>query len=269
MKWEAFHHPDLSLPVVRRKAGDELITLLAGTANLILSRGASDLYGNCYPNERAFQASISRLQKKGLIVTPHTDGTLPHLKLTPEGEARLPPYYAPHHYWSKKWNQWWYVLMFDVPEKERHYRNMLRSFLKMLRFGCLQKSVWVSPWDVRPEYDDLDRAAAVDSIAFLFEARTVLGHGNQTVVQEAWNFERLNEIQSRYLTFADKNSDRLLHGKFSDAELLQLLRIDNSAFTQAMSTDPLLPAELHPKNYLGSDVFTLHQSLTRQIADRL
>jgi len=268
MKWEPFHHPDLSLPVIRRKMGDELITLLSASSDLVLSGGASAIYGHCYPNRRAFQASIARLRKKGLVVTPHTDGSLPGLQLTPEGAARLPAYYTPLRHWSKNWNQWWYVLMFDVPEKERRSRNTLRAFLKGLRFGCLQKSVWVTPRDVRAEYADLDLAAGVDSIAFLFEARTVLGHGNQSVVREAWNFNRLEEIQSRYILFAQANLARLSEGGFSEMDLMQLLREENLAYTQAMSTDPLLPEELHPKGYEGKQVFELHQKLIRQVFEQ-
>jgi hypothetical protein len=64
MIWKSFHHPDISLPVIRRHAGDELVTLLAGTAELVLSRGLSTIYRNCYPNLRAFNASVSRLKKE-------------------------------------------------------------------------------------------------------------------------------------------------------------------------------------------------------------
>ena len=48
-------------------------------------------------------------------------------------------------------------------------------------------------------------------------------------------------------------------------DLLQLLRIDTHAYSQAMALDPLLPRELHPKNYLGEDVFSTHQKLTKEI----
>lgn len=266
MKWIPFHHPDLSLPVVRRRAGDELITLLGGTAAMILSKGASEIYGHCYPSQRAFKASVSRLAKRGLLVTPHRDGSMPDLRLTPEAEALLPAYYTPEKQWNKPWNHWWYVLMFDVPEKDRPYRNQLRGFLKRLRFGCLQKSVWVTPRDIRPEYDDLDRAAAVDSVAHLLEAKTVLGHGNQSIVQEAWDFHGLRELHSHYVGYADKNLALLRGQRHSPNELMQLLRMDNLAYSQAMQNDPLLPDELIPQDYLGKDVHALHQAISNQVA---
>jgi phenylacetic acid degradation operon negative regulatory protein len=269
MQWKLFHHPDISLPVIRHKAGQELLTLLEGVGAMVLSRGASELYGACYPNQRAFKASLSRLRDKGLVVETKTDGTMPGLALTPQARCQMPDFYNPLPLWSKRWNQWWYVLMFDVPEKNRTYRDTLRKFLKAQRFGCLQRSVWVTPRDVRPEYDDLDRAAAVDTVAFLFEARTVLGHGNGSVVTEAWDFDRINRIQHLYLDFANENLALLNAANVTRTMLAELLRIENLAYAQSMSIDPLLPEELHPDEYVGMQVFQLHRKLIEGIVERM
>jgi len=158
--------------------------------------------------------------------------------------------------------------MFDVPEKDRSYRDTLRKFLKKMRCGCLQKSVWVTPTDIRPDYDDLNRAAAVDSVAFLFESRTVLGFGNQSVVREAWDFNKLNQGHESYIQFSEENRSKLKNEDPTQEEILQLLRMDNHAYTQVMRADPLLPKELHPKEYLGTAVFRTHSELGRQLAKR-
>ncbi len=269
MNWKRFHHPDISLPIIRRRAGEELLTLLAGTSELVLSGGRSTLYKGCYPNTRAYDSGISRLQKMGLIATQKGDGSLPSLKLTSAAKNKLPPYLQPNKFWNKRWGKLWYILMFDVPEKDRPYRDTLRNFLKQRHFGCLQRSVWVTPWDVRAEYDDLNRTACVDSIAFLFEARTVLGFGNQSVVREAWKFNRINEIQQLYIGFANENLTRLKESSCSESELVQLLRIDNLAYAQAMSIDPLLPEELHPEDYDGPRVAQLHLEISQQASEYL
>lgn len=269
MNWKVFHHPDISLPVIRRKAGEELITLLAGTSELLLSRGLSTIYSNCYPSSRAFQASVKRLQKKGLITQSTIRGELPSITLSPCAEANLPPYCNPDKFWHKRWNKWWYLLMFDVPEINRSYRDTLRAFLKKQRLGCLQKSVWVTPQDIRADYDDLNRAASVDSIAFLFEAKTVLGFGNQSVVREAWNFHTINKIQKLYIQIANENIALLNETSQSRIELLELLRMDNLAYAQAMSTDPLLPEELHPSDYSGLRVAEIHRDLTHRAIEKM
>jgi phenylacetic acid degradation operon negative regulatory protein len=265
MNWKTLHHPDLCLPVVRRKTADELLTLLAGTAELVLTRGASCIYRGCYPSDSAYNAAVRRLEKNGLLACSPSDGSLPTLTLTSASINRLPDYLHPERHWSKRWNKWWYILMFDVPECQRSYRDTLRAFLKNKRFGCLQKSVWVTPQDVRADYHDLDKGASVDSVAFLFEARTVLGYGNQSVVMEAWDFDRLNAIQNLYIDTANENLDTLTNHSFSHNDLLQLLRMDALSYSQAMTLDPLLPAELHPKDYAGLQAFMAHQKLIQKI----
>ncbi len=236
---------------------------------MVLSGGASEIYGHCYPSRRAYHASVARLKNKGFVTHSKTDGSLPSITLTAEGEAQLPAYCNPERHWSKRWNKWWYVLMFDVPEAERKYRDTLRSFLKKNRFGCLQKSVWVSPRDVRADYDDLDRAASVDSVAFLFEARTVLGHGNQSVVREAWDFNKIDRIHELYLQYAQENLSLLESTSVPEHKLMQLLRMDNQAYAQAMSLDPLLPHELLPRSYQGKHVAELHRKLIQTVAEHL
>ena len=268
MNWQTLHHPDLSLPVIRRKAGQELLTLFAGTAELLLSAGRSTIYASCYPNNQAYLASLRRLHKQGLIAVSHTDGSMPDIKLTSAALAGLPPYCTPEKYWNKRWNKWWYVLMFDVPEKNRSYRDTLRKFLRKMRCGCLQRSVWVTPTDIRPDYDDLNRAAAVDSVAFLFESRTVLGFGDQSVVREAWDFDRSDAIQRRYTQVTEDNLFQLQNSTPTDEEILQLLRLDNQAYAQAMLLDPLLPRELHPSGYQGETAFQIHTELCRQAAEK-
>jgi phenylacetic acid degradation operon negative regulatory protein len=269
MQWKPFHHPDISLPVIRRRACDELVALLAGAAEVVLSRGLITLYKSCYPNQRAFNASVTRLEKAGLIARSKSNGTLPKITLTDTAYKTLPAYLHPQTQWNKRWNKWWYILMFDVPENQRSYRDTLRVFLKKRRFGCLQKSVWVTPRDVRADYDDLNRAAGVDSVAFLFESRTVLGFGNQSVVKEAWDFKSINRLQEYYLLFAGENLNQLKQTPVTENGILQLIRMDNLAYAQAMSGDPLLPKELHPPDYVGMRAAETHQALLSQAIRRL
>jgi DNA-binding transcriptional regulator PaaX len=175
MDFRAFHHPDLSLPVIRRRVAEELIDLTVSLVAAAATRGKSLTWSYCFPNENAHYAAVSRLQKAGLLVRHTGSQSGPTVELTKEGEGRASPLCRGRPPWPRKWNGIWYLLMYDVPEQDRRYRNVLREFLKQLRMGCLQKSVWVSPRDIRPEYDDLVKGIRVNFYAYLFEATTVLG----------------------------------------------------------------------------------------------
>ena len=51
----------------------------------------------------------------------------------------------------QKWDKKWRIVIFDIPEKEREKRNLLRNLLKILNFKKLQASVWISPFDYKKE----------------------------------------------------------------------------------------------------------------------
>jgi DNA-binding transcriptional regulator PaaX len=269
MKWTSFHHPDWSLPVVRRRAGEEWLDILAGLGEILATGGRSVMWSRTFPTERAFQAAMSRLQKNGLLVQPDAKAALPRLVLTPSAKQGLPDFQQPEKFWNKKWSGIWYTLIFDTPETERAYRDTLRRHLRRLRMGCLQKSVWVTPRDIRPEYDDLEKSAAVGTVAYLLESRTVLHLDEQEIVMNAWDFNQLNELQSRYLEVFSENLSALDKRICSEEDLMNLLYQESEAYIQTMQTDPLLPSALLPDNYMGKQVWRLRTRLRSTIARRL
>ena len=46
---------------------------------------------------------------------------------------------------SKDWDKKWRIVLFDIPEKDRAFRDILRGHLRELKFFKLQHSVFVSP----------------------------------------------------------------------------------------------------------------------------
>lgn len=52
-----------------------------------------------------------------------------------------------------KWDGYWRVVMFDIPERKKFARDALRRKLKELGFRELQKSVFIFPYPCRNEID--------------------------------------------------------------------------------------------------------------------
>jgi DNA-binding transcriptional regulator PaaX len=160
--------------------------------------------------------------------------------------------------------------VFDIPEVDRKYRNVLRAFLKRLRLGCYQKSVWITPHDIRPDYDDLAEAAAFDAFACLFEAKTVLGMPAEKVVWEAWDMDRLYGIQNRFCGLCLDNLGVLRSsGVVGQNELMKLVALQLEAYRSAFVLDPLLPNDLLPRDYKGREAYALHCELSSEIRARL
>jgi len=269
MAEKKFHDPDFSWGVFRRRIGDELLHLFAGYVEVLGTRGRSLIFKNCYPDGHRYRDAVYRLRKEGLIADRGSLHRAPTLVLTEEGERRLRPEMRPERFWKRRWGGTWYLLMYDVPETERQYRHALRGFLVRLRMGCLQKSVWVSHRDIRPEYGDLLEAAAVGGYAVLMEAQTLLEMEPWRVVEQAWPFDAIRERHCRFDEYAREKLSELSHGKAAKAGIESLAGEEMLAYREAMRDDPLLPAELYPPDYLGPQVLKLHRELVAEIGRRL
>ncbi|OGL84630.1 CRISPR-associated endonuclease Cas2 [Candidatus Uhrbacteria bacterium RIFCSPLOWO2_12_FULL_47_10] len=57
----------------------------------------------------------------------------------------------------KPWNGKFYLVVFDIPETMRRYRDFFRKLLKSNGFKFLQLSVWMTRYDPRPALDDIVR----------------------------------------------------------------------------------------------------------------
>jgi len=53
----------------------------------------------------------------------------------------------------KKWDRKWRIVIFDIAQLKKIYREALRGRLKELGFYPLQKSVWIHPFDCRAEIE--------------------------------------------------------------------------------------------------------------------
>jgi CRISPR-associated endonuclease Cas2 len=100
-------------------------------------------------DQRSFSRSIRRLRAQKLveeICLP--DGSF-KLVLTEEGkrQARIQDLFGSSIRFRnpKRWDKKWRVVMFDIPEKSRTFRDTLRAHLHALHFYKLQQSVFISP----------------------------------------------------------------------------------------------------------------------------
>ncbi len=97
---------------------------------------------------RYIRSEFSRLQKRGLI---SKKGSIFYLTKTGEKEAffaRLNAELFAYRPQKQKWDGMWRMILFDIPEKKRRYRDHLRHLLRALDFVELQKSIWASPYKI-------------------------------------------------------------------------------------------------------------------------
>lgn len=269
MKWKEFHHPNISMPVIRRRVASEFLHLLGTLGAYMATSGRSLIWEDVFTNRTAYRAARYRLRKAGLAVEKESPEGRPTIKLTERGRASLPMAFNPEKLWNQKWNGFWYILLYDIPESDRCYRNTLRNFLKRMKMGGLQRSVWITPRDISPDYYDLIKAADLDRYAQLFESRTVLGDKSSDLVWSAWDFNRINGLQYHFLRACEENAEHVAAGRFNREDLLELARDQVTAYLQVMEPDPLLPKSLWPDGYCGAEMIRAHNGLLQEIGSHI
>lgn len=100
-------------------------------------------------DQRNFNRSIRRLSAEKLIEEKiFPDGSF-KLVLTKNGKEQAKILRllgnAINFKKPKSWDGKWRIVIFDIPEKDRVFRDILREHLYALNFFKLQKSVFVSP----------------------------------------------------------------------------------------------------------------------------
>ena len=105
-------------------------------------------------NKATYRSCISRLCAQNLIRKDYNR----IIVLTNKGSGyALPAFIEVELYLhnlrrdnNKKWDGSWRIILFDIPEIKRRYRDYLRKILKEIGFNEFQKSVWIYPYPVPP-----------------------------------------------------------------------------------------------------------------------
>ena len=133
------------------------------------------LLGNKSKNKdvRKFRKATERLRKRNLIFGER-QGKRIIFELTDAGRAeadkiKLKLEMAKRKHWDGKWR----IIIFDVPEKLRGKRDLLRKELTEFGFMQLQKSVWAYPYPLSKEFVDLWEDAGILRHCVIIEASRI------------------------------------------------------------------------------------------------
>ena len=107
---------------------------------------------------RATYKAIFGLRNNGYLQIRKDRNNKSFFHLTPKGKLSILKYLHLEKLMSKKWDHRWRVIVFDIPENLKKWREYLRKELKDLGFLPLQESVYITPFPVTGELDELLKA---------------------------------------------------------------------------------------------------------------
>jgi DNA-binding transcriptional regulator PaaX len=101
-----------------------------------------------------FYSNLYNLRRSGYIKFKNQhEGEL--FYLTTKGKKAVTELLIKAKIKKQKWDGQWRLLIFDVPEKSRRFRDNLRQTLLNLGFTKLQKSVWITPYNIIEDLYDI------------------------------------------------------------------------------------------------------------------
>lgn len=209
--------------------------------------------------EHATRATLSRMTKRGLL-RPVKRGRQVFLGLTAQAAAVLADgkRRVGQDVVDRRWDGYWTLLTFSVPETRRADRHALRARLGWAGFGLLRSGLWVSArhTDVSADLAELDLLEHAD----IFRAEAVLWSDPARIVGEAWDLPGIAESHRRFLAgWTDGARDGLepvARQILLDAEWLLLIR-----------RDPRLPLVLLPADWPGVPAEQLFRAQRQRLDD--
>jgi phenylacetic acid degradation operon negative regulatory protein len=221
-------------------------------------------------DEGAARSALSRLKKRGVLVSDRADGSAAY-RLDPaledvfaEGDERI----FGHRRAAP--DDPWVLAAYSVPESQRHLRHRLRKVLAGRGFGTVGAGLWIAPEHVLPHLrHELAREGLAEFVE-LFRAEP-LGSDARAKVADWWDLDALAQryaaftaqfgpVRQRWAGSADALDSQSDARAFAD--YVRLL----TAWRRLPFLDPGLPTAYLPADWAGAaaeQLFTtLHERLS-------
>jgi phenylacetic acid degradation operon negative regulatory protein len=205
--------------------------------------------------ETSVRAAISRLKKKGVLVSRRIDGLVGYC-MEPQleehmlaGDKRI---FAPT---SAGVGDAWLLASFSVPESERQNRHKIRAGLARLGFGNVGSGLCIAPIRVQEEALDYVQKHGLSDYVEFFLSEPLGNSDLRAKVAQWWD---LDELEREYQAFVDEfepQAARWRSRQESDTEtLLEAFQAYVPMVThwrRLPFADPGLPPDLLPPDWTG------------------
>lgn len=201
-------------------------------------------------NYETIKHSFAYLRRKGLVQAVKEKLSLP--KITAQGRERLNSV-LPKYQEKRIWDGRIYLITYDLPVKKNIQRNMLRTFLKKIGAGMLQKSVWLTPYNPKKLLQEFIEENSLAEDLILVSSLGKDGTVGEIELSELMDkVYHLSEINLRYREFLFEIKNKRLDRSQLVFRYLSILK-----------DDPQLPFELLPKDWVGEEAYFQFKNFTK------
>lgn len=222
-----------------------------------------ELMGHVGIEAPTVRSSVSRLKKRGVLVSERRDGVAGYAlsaygdSVLAEGDRRIFVREEPQE-------SDWVLAVFSVPEAERDKRHALRSRLSRLGFATITSGTWIAPAHVADEARLVLARDGLEHFVELFHADH-LGFGDVTSLAAEW--WDLTGIDARYRGFVATFEPLLARWQsrpepreFAEEAFADYVRV-LTTWRELPYLDPGLPPALLPAHWTGAAAAHLFANL--------
>lgn len=114
-------------------------------------------------DKEKFRKEMYRLKRAG-VVKKYIDKKGEFVEITPKGQKWLKKYFTEQLEIEQpvKWDKKWRMVIFDIPDRKKTERDILREKLERLGFLKLQESVYVFPFECGNEIEALKKMYLIE-----------------------------------------------------------------------------------------------------------
>lgn len=190
----------------------------------------------------SYLSTVSRMLSTGDIKKLVDHKGRVYLELASTGEKKYKRRFA-LFLRAKRWDGYFMVVIFDIPEEDSSVRKNLRIKLSELGFGMLQKSVWISPYHFEEDMREFLVQNGLEAQVFVLSAKKLWAGDFKGLAENVWNLKNINRAYKRVLKDMTKAS------KLKGATRQKTLGEAYTLYFDTLSFDPLLPKEFLPENW--------------------
>ncbi len=164
-----------------------------------------------------------------------------NIRLSKKGHKYLNDILANLHDSVSKWDGYWTVVSFSIPEKQRAVRDKFRRFLDNIGMKPLFNSIWVSPLHLTPAIIEYMKINNLANMVMIIKTKNIFGINIEKIV-ELWDFDKYRNMLNEFIEDAYKplnsKSDKIYEAK---------KKVFN--FALILEKQPKMPLELFPKDW--------------------
>lgn len=157
---------------------------------------------------------------------------------------------------AQSWDGKWYMILFDIPEKERTTRQMFR--LKLLDYGArmVQSSVWITPSHiVKEKFEAIVAKTKFKDRVYYFEITNITPETLDT--EKLWDLKKVSKEYSQLFKQIESTTKKLKKDDLASYKAKCYI----IALALTARKDPQLPKQFMPSDWIGKNVSKVHAEL--------